>query len=202
MKEIEQAFDVADFPVLNTFHPFHRRNVPDKPSPSFGQEDAEMIFKHYGNSKLDILENIRKKGALIIKCSKETYIVEARRSFELVAEKNIQSKADTKKKLKVAKRRLIKMEKNKKHMARNLKLQQRKVDSLTDKMKQPVSLNEALLLVEKVLPNIATLLQLIQVGPASGTAVERGFSLMNLVMNDLRKNSVLFFFNIYVFMVI
>ena len=45
-------------------------------------------------------------------------------------------------------------------MARNLKLQQHEVDSLTVKMKQPVSLNEAFLLVEEVLPHIETLLQL------------------------------------------
>ena len=51
------------------------------------------------------------------------------------------------------------MEKNKKNMAQNLKLQQHEVNSLTDKMKQPVSLHEAFLLAEEVLPNIATLLQ-------------------------------------------
>ena len=134
VKEIEQAFDVVDFPVLDAFHPFHPRNVPDKPLPSFGQEEAEIIFKHYGNSKVDILENNRKEGATIIKCSKENFLVETRRYFELVAEKNIRSKADTKEKLKVAKRRLLEMEKNKKNTARNLKLQQREVDSLTDKM--------------------------------------------------------------------
>ena len=122
MKEIEQAFDVADFPVLDAFHPFQMHNVPDKPSPSFGQEEAEIIFKYYGNSKVDILENIRKEGAPIIKCSKENFLVEARRYFESVAEKNIHSKADTEEKLKVAKRRLLKMEKNKKNTARNLKL--------------------------------------------------------------------------------
>ena len=61
------------------------------------------------------------------------------------------------------------------------------MDSLTDKMKQPVSLNEVFLLV-KVLPNIAALLQLIQVCPASGTVVERGFSLINLAMDDLRNS--------------
>ena len=51
------------------------------------------------------------------------------------------------KKLKVGKRRLFEMEKNKKNTARNLKLQRREVDCLTDKMKQPVFLNEAFLLV-------------------------------------------------------
>ena len=55
-------------------------------------------------------------------------------------------------------------------------------------MTQPISLNEAFLLVEEVLPSIATLLQLIQVCPASGAVVERGFLLMNLVMNDLRNS--------------
>ena len=64
------------------------------------------------------------------------------------------------------------MEKNKKNMAQNLKLQQHEVNSLTDKMKQPVSLHEAFLLAEEVLPNIATLLQLIQVCAASGSIVE------------------------------
>ena len=86
MKEIGQAFDVADFPVLDAFHPFHPRNVPDKPSPSIRQEEAEIVLKHYGNNKVDFPKNIRKEGSPIIKCSKENFLVEAR-SFELVAEK-------------------------------------------------------------------------------------------------------------------
>ena len=61
VKETEQAFRVTDFLVLDAFHLFHPRNVPDKPSPSFGQKETEIIFKHYGNIKADILENIRKE---------------------------------------------------------------------------------------------------------------------------------------------
>ena len=49
-----------------------------------------------------------------IKCSKVTSLVVARSHFKLVAEKNIQSKADTVKKLKVAKRVLLEIEKNRK----------------------------------------------------------------------------------------
>ena len=45
------------------------------------------------------------------------------------------------------------------------------MDSFTDKMKQSVFLNEAFLLAE-VLSNTVTLLQLIQVYPASGTIAE------------------------------
>ena len=80
----------------------------------FGQEEAEIIFKHYGNSKVDINEKNRKEGALIIKCSKVTSLVVARSHFKLVAEKNIQSKTDTVKKLKVAKSVLLEIEKNRK----------------------------------------------------------------------------------------
>ena len=114
VKETEQTFYVAGFPKQNAFHKFDLRNVPDKPWPSFGQEEAEIIFEHYGNSKVNILENIRKESAPIIKCSMENFLVEARRYFELVAEKNIQSKEDTEDKVKVGKRRLLEMENNKK----------------------------------------------------------------------------------------
>ena len=61
VKETEQAFYVTDFLVLHAFHPFHPRNVPDKPSPSFGKKETEIMFKHYGNIKADILDNIRKE---------------------------------------------------------------------------------------------------------------------------------------------
>ena len=54
LKEIGQAFDKADFPVLDAFHPFYSFNVPDKPSPSFHQDEGEVILKHYGNNKVDI----------------------------------------------------------------------------------------------------------------------------------------------------
>ena len=71
-KETEQAY-VADFLVLDVFRAFRTRNVPDKGSPSCGQE-AEIIFKHHGNNKDDILENIRKEDTPIIKCSKENFL--------------------------------------------------------------------------------------------------------------------------------
>ena len=163
MKEIEQPSDVADFPVLDAF-PFNHISC------LISYHQVLVKKKYYGNNKGDIIENIKKDGALMIKCSKENFLVEARRYFGLVAEKNIRSKANTKEKLKIAKRMLLEMERNK-ITARNLKSQQREVDSLSENMKLPLSLNEAFLLVE-VLPNIATLLQLIQVCPTSGIVAE------------------------------
>ena len=58
-------------------------------------------------------------------------------------------------------------------MAQNLKLQKREVDSLTEKMKESVSLNEAFRLVEEVLRIIAIFLQSIQVWPAVGLLFRR-----------------------------
>ena len=40
-------------------------------------------------------------------------------------------------------------------------------------------------LCSEILPDIATVLNIIIICPASGAVVERGFSLMNLIMNDL-----------------
>ena len=54
-------------------HALTFQNKSCKPSPSFGQEEAEIIFKQYGSNKVDILENFRKEGAPTKKCTKETF---------------------------------------------------------------------------------------------------------------------------------
>ena len=51
-----------------------------------------------------------------------------------------------------------------------------------------MSLNDAIICAAEVLPNICKVIILISVCPASGAVVERGFSLMNLIMNDLRSS--------------
>ena len=43
-------------------------------------------------------------------------------------------------------------------------------------------------LCSEILPDIATVLNIIIICPASGAVVERGFSLMNLIMNDLQSS--------------
>ena len=51
-----------------------------------------------------------------------------------------------------------------------------------------MSLNDATICTAEVLPNICTVLILISVCSASGAVVEHGFSLMNLIMNDMRSS--------------
>ena len=42
-------------------------------------------------------------------------------------------------------------------------------------------------LCSEILPYTATVLNIIAISPASGAVVERGFSLMNLIMSNLRS---------------
>ena len=59
---------------------------------------------------------------------------------------------------------------------------------LPGQLKNLVSLNDKITCTAKVFPNISTVVILVSVCPASGIVVEGGFSLMNLIMNDLTSN--------------
>ena len=80
------------------------------------------------------------------------------------------------------------LEKKKKATARNIKCLRDEVNYLQEKVKKPISLLEAFHITEEILPDVAITLQLILICPASGAVVERGFSLMNLIMNELRSS--------------
>ena len=56
------------------------------------------------------------------------------------------------------------------------------------KLKNPVSLNHAIICTPEALSDICAGLILISVSPTSGAIIERGFSLIGLVMNDLRSS--------------
>ena len=51
-----------------------------------------------------------------------------------------------------------------------------------------MSLNNAVVCTTEGLSSICTVLILISVCPTSGAVVEHGFSLMNLIINDLRSS--------------
>ena len=61
------------------------------------------------------------------------------------------------------------------------------LETVVNKIKNLFSLEEAMYLCFEILPDIATVLNIIAICPASGALVERGFSLVNLIMNDLRS---------------
>ena len=86
-----------------------------------------------------------------------------------------------------AENKLREQEKKKKCTAKTIKNLREHLKLLQNQLKNPVSLNGALICTAEVLPDICTTLILISVCPTSGAVVERGFSLMNLIMNNLRS---------------
>ena len=49
-------------------------------------------------------------------------------------------------------------------------------------------MEEALYLCSEIIPDIKTVLSIITICRASGAVVERGFSLMNLIMNNMQSS--------------
>ena len=60
--------------------------------------------------------------------------------------------------------------------------------TLQKQCNNPVTLYEAFQACHEIFPDFAIVLEIIQVCPSSGAVVERGFSLMNLIVNDLRSS--------------
>ena len=61
-------------------------------------------------------------------------------------------------------------------------------ETVVNKIKNSFSLEEAVHLCSEMFPDITTVLNIIAICPASGVVVERGFSLVNLIMNELRSS--------------
>ena len=59
------------------------------------------------------------------------------------------------------------------------------IEKLESQKNCPASLEEAYQFAKDVYPNIAQILKILLICPASGAVVERGFSLMNMQMNKL-----------------
>ena len=61
IKEIKEAFNVKEYPLLDAFHNLHPRNTPtpnDLPS-DYGVENAKKIYSFYGQTfmKVDVMKD-------------------------------------------------------------------------------------------------------------------------------------------------
>lgn len=73
-------------------------------------------------------------------------------------------------------------------LIQNFESYKKELENVSAKVKDPFSLEEAILLTSDILPEVNLILNIIAICPSSGAVVERGFSLMNLIMNDLRNS--------------
>ena len=186
--EVEEAFDMSDFPILDAFHTFDPRNIPETVANTFGMEEAKLIHKFYGNSKVNIFKEQRNEVSPVIKCNEETFLVQCSQYFQLVTKKKSERSLEYQKQLEQAENKLHELEKKKRSPAKAVKILKQEVEILSLKVKQPLPLEQTIKLTSDILPDVAIILNIISICPASGAVVERGFSLMNLIMNDLRNS--------------
>ena len=78
--------------------------------------------------------------------------------------------------------------KKKKYIPKRVKNTKDQLETVINKIKNIFSLEEAVFLRSEILPDITAVLNIICVCPASGAVVNRGFSLMNLIVNDLQSS--------------
>ena len=186
--EIEEAFNTTDFPVMDVFQAFDPRNIPKDLPSGCGEKEIDLIYDFYGSNKINIFQGQRNEATAIIKCSKENFIDQAVHYFCFMSKKKALDESAIAKNVAAAETKLREQEKKKKCIAKTIKNLREHLKLLQDQLKNPMSLNDAIICTAEVLPDICTVLFFISVCPASGAVVKRGFSLMNLIMNDLRSS--------------
>ena len=76
IKEIREASDVKEYPILHAFHNFHPRNIPTPIDllSDYGAENAKKIYSFYGQNRINIYEGRRNEGSKLIKASHECFL--------------------------------------------------------------------------------------------------------------------------------
>ena len=88
----------------------------------------------------------------------------------------------------MAEQKLLQLQTRQKSTVKLLKEAKEEVCTLQRQCNNPVTLYKAFKACHEVFPDVAIVLETIQVCPSSGAVAERGFSLMNLIMNDTRSS--------------
>ena len=188
MKELCDAFQTSEFPKINSFNVYHPKNILPKLPENYGIETANNVYAFYGENKIDVYEERHLEAPAVIKCDKENFVSQSVTYFQFISKKKNESKIEYEKKLEYTKNKLCESEKKKKCTAKLIKQSRQEINDLEIKVNDPVSISDALLLANKVFPDVTKILNIIAICPASGAVAERGFSLMNLIMNDLRNS--------------
>ena len=188
MKELCDSFQTSEFSVIDSFNVYPPKNILPKLPENYGIESANNVYSFYGENKIDVYEERCLEAPAVIKCDKESFVSQSVTYFQLISKKKNKSKIEYEKKLEYTNNKLCKSEKKKKCTAKLFKQSSQEINDLEIKGNDPVSISDALLLANKVFPDVTKILNIIVICPASGAVVERGFSLMNLIMNDLRNS--------------
>lgn len=73
---------MTDFPVVDAFHVFYLRNIPEAVSPTYDMEEAKLIYTFCGKNQVNIFqEQINEASA--VKFNKETFLIQCSQYFQI-----------------------------------------------------------------------------------------------------------------------
>ena len=165
IKEIKEAFNVKEYPVLDAFHSLHPRNTPtpnDLPS-DYGVENAKKIYSFYGQNRIDIYEGRRNEGSKLIKASQECFLQQCVDYFKFISYRKEKANSNYCNKLEVAEQKLLQLQTKQKCTAKFLKEAKEEVCTLQKQCNNPVTVYEAFRACHKIFPDVAIVLEIIHV---------------------------------------
>ena len=108
--------------------------------------------------------------------------------FQLISQKKAERMKEYEIKKGLLTTKLKEQGKRKKCTTKSMKETKDQLETVVNKIKNPFSLEKGVYLCSEILPDIANVLNFMSIWPGSGAVVERGFSLMNMIMNDLQSS--------------
>ena len=165
IKEIKEAFNVKEYPVLDAFHSLHPRNTPtpnDLPF-DYGVENAKKIYSFYGQNRTDIYEGRRNEGSKLIKASQECFLQQCVDYFKFISYRKEKANSNYSNKLEVAEQKLLQLQTKQKCTAKFLKEAKEEVCTLQKQCNNPVTVYEAFRACLKIFPDVAIVLEIIHV---------------------------------------
>ena len=152
--EIEEAFNATDFLVMDAFHAFDPRNIPKDLPSGYGEKEIDLVYDFYGSNKINIFQGKRNEATAIIKCSKDHFIDQAVHYICLMSKKKALDESTIAKNVANAENKLREQKKKKKCTANTIKNLREHLKLLQDQLKNPVSLNDAIICTAEVLADI------------------------------------------------
>ena len=98
MKELCDAFQTSEFPVIDSFNVYHPKNIPPKLPENYGIKSAN-VYLFYGENKINIYEERHLEAPAVIKCDEENFVSQSVTYFQLISKKKNESKIEYETKL-------------------------------------------------------------------------------------------------------
>ena len=191
VKEIKNAFDLTNLPILNAFLKLDPQDIPTKEAtefPSYGEKELKVLFDHYGTSKEDTFQERTIKANSLLDCSFSVLTVEYTNFKDYVADQKIALSEEYAGKEKSLQSRFLLVDAQKYKTRKQLKAIEDELKVVRSKKACPLTVEDLLrdTVIETAFPHVRRLLKIYVLIPMSEAIVERGFSKMGQIMTKKR----------------